>query len=261
MDFSSIPYPSTPSYVVAQADFRGDETKNQLSFLKGDKLLVLRAKPGAPWAIGERVGSEVRGLYPVQFCAEAGPPGSTLRASAPSAPAPAAAAMVSPRPLANSAVAVRGTPLVQVPPSPRRGSSGVSSTVSPRPVAGPAPAPAPAPASVTSPRVVASSVTSPRVAVTSPVTSPRVPGQMAVQADFSLPPQDEEDEGEANANVFSGAAFASGDGLRYEFEREPEKHVMEVDKKKKASLRTGLVALSDLLCQRRRLRVRCGDGC
>jgi hypothetical protein len=52
---------------VALKDFRGNEEKNQMSFLRGDKLLVLRAKAGANWHIGERVGSEVRGLYPVDF--------------------------------------------------------------------------------------------------------------------------------------------------------------------------------------------------
>jgi hypothetical protein len=260
MDFSSIPYPPTPSYVVAQADFRGDETKNQLSFLKGDKLLVLRVKPGAPWGIGERVGSEARGMYPVQFCAEAGAPGNTLRASNPAVPV--ASVSQAPRPVATqppaSAIAVRGTPLVQVPPSAKRASVGPTSSI--RPVAGPEPAPTRGSSGGRSASVV------------SPVSSPRVqPGQTTVRADFSLPhpPQydeEEADEGEANANVFSGAAFASGDGLRWEFEREPEKHVMEVDKKKKVSkrrLKEKQKTFRHLLSlpAHRRLRVQFVAGC
>ena len=66
-DFSQLPVPAKSLTVQATDDYRGDSARGQLSFLRGDRILVLKLKPGSPWAIGQRVGSDVRGLYPVEY--------------------------------------------------------------------------------------------------------------------------------------------------------------------------------------------------
>ncbi len=222
MDFSSIPVPANPSYVVAAAEFRGDESQGQLSFLKGDKLLVLRAKPGAPWAIGMRVGSEARGLYPVEFCRDAASVVSPRPAAAVVSPRPAATVASSPRPAVATAAA---SPRPAEAFSPRktsealRDSGGASSlpgaVVSSRPIAATSPPPPPAAAAT---------------------SAQRAPQKTTVRADFSVEQEDVDDEEGAVSNMaaLSGVASATGDGLRYEYERAPEKHVMETDKKGKS---------------------------
>ncbi len=69
VDFYAVPRPKVERFVYAVASFQGDEAQNQLSFEEGDVLLVLHAKEGAEWALGERVDNGVRGLYPVDFTA------------------------------------------------------------------------------------------------------------------------------------------------------------------------------------------------
>jgi hypothetical protein len=213
MDFSSIPTPASPVIVVAQADFRGDESKNQLSFLKGDKLLVLRAKPGAPWAIGERLGSQVRGLYPVEYCKDAAA-APTQKTSAPGRDPPGVIKLSSQEP-------PRAVAALYVPA--KAASTSSPAAASPRSLAasGPSPRPPPAGPGVISPRGGLGS-SQPTIRVTH------------VTADFALPAFDEAMNDEAPVNVFSGVASTNLDGLRYEFEREPAKHVMETDKKGKA---------------------------
>lgn len=61
--------------------------QNQLSFEEGDVILVLHAKDGAEWALGERVDNGIRGLFPFDF---------TVANSAPRATAAAAAATAAP---------------------------------------------------------------------------------------------------------------------------------------------------------------------
>ena len=126
---------------------------------------------------------------------------------------PAASAPVSPRPVASAAPQQAVAPRQQA--------------VSPRPE----PAKAAAAASAPPPsRVVATAAPPPQ----NPISPRPLAGSQTtrVTADFAIQIEEQLNE-EAPVSVFSGAASASLDGLRYEFERERDKHVMETDKKGK----------------------------
>ncbi len=189
---------------------------------------MLRAKPGAPWAIGERVGSAARGLYPVEYCKDVAPqkPASSSASASASLPPsvvrlpPAqqsampktAASASSPRP--NVATAASNGP------SPRPNvATAASNAPSPRPNVATAASNAPSPR--------------PSVATAAPNGPSPQPTTTRVTADFAIN-MEEQMSADAPVNVFSGVASTNLDGLRYEFEREPEKHVMETDKKNKA---------------------------
>ena len=68
LDFEKLPVPENAVFRCAIADHHGTDS-NHLSFLKGDRILVLREKEGAVWAIGERSGLVCEFLF-VICCTE-----------------------------------------------------------------------------------------------------------------------------------------------------------------------------------------------
>jgi hypothetical protein len=231
--------------------------------------LVLKAKEGSPWAIGERVGSNARGLFPVGFTAPAdrrktvdltndGPPppppfetqssrGTSLRNTQPDAPPP----LTTQTSRSVAAASVRSLPLQQqqvVPPP-------LATQTSRGPLPPRADVAGPPPSLVTQSsrgpissrnNVVPYASAAPPPSLATPAQnpiSPRGSGGAAASGalsprtipnDFSIPAGhfQEEDPQAKPMVALAGAASTVNDGRRYEFQRDPS-CVMEIDEKKR----------------------------